>query len=117
MGAFGPAPSNTTAPAAPSNSTTPSSGGLACGAKREATARAAYNLTTYSYLYSGNFSNVTPLPQLGGMHSCESPPRVQKEGTNPHTPADIPMVFGTHHLFRGNSTEFQWQTSFAMQGM
>ena len=25
------------------------------------------------------------------------------------------MVFGTHHLFRGNSTEFQWQTSFAMQ--
>lgn len=27
------------------------------------------------------------------------------------------MVFGTHHLFRGNSTEFQWQTSFAMQGM
>lgn len=31
--------------------------------------------------------------------------------------ADIPMVFGTHHLFRGNSTEFQWQTSFAMQGM
>lgn len=26
------------------------------------------------------------------------------------------MVFGTHHLFRGHSTEFQWQTSFAMQG-
>jgi len=74
MGAFGSIPSNTTAPAAPSNSTTPSSGGLACGAKREATARAAYNLTTYSYLYSGNFSNVTPLPQLGGMHSCEPPP-------------------------------------------
>ncbi|KAK1834087.1 acetylcholinesterase [Podospora conica] len=98
MGAFGAAPSNTTtAPAAPSNSTA-SSGGLACGAKREATARAAYNLTTYSYMYSGNFSNVTPLPQLGGMHS-----------------SDIPMVFGTHHLFRGNSTEFQWQTSFAMQ--
>lgn len=83
MGAFGAVPSNTTTTttAIPSNSTTtpsnntttPSSGGLACGAKREATARAAYNLTTYSYLYSGNFSNVTPLPQMGGMHSCESP--------------------------------------------
>lgn len=76
MGAFGPVPSNTTTTTTiPSNGTTaPSSGGLACGAKREATARAAYNLTTYSYLYSGNFSNVTPLPQMGGMHSCEPPP-------------------------------------------
>lgn len=74
MGAFGPVPSNTTT-TIPSNGTTaPSSGGLACGAKREATARAAYNLTTYSYLYSGNFTNVTPLPQMGGMHSCEPPP-------------------------------------------
>lgn len=74
MGAFGPVPGNTTTTATPSNTTTPSSGGLACGAKREATARAAYNLTTYSYLYSGNFSNVTPLPQMGGMHSCKPPP-------------------------------------------
>lgn len=30
-------------------------------------------------------------------------------------PAELPLVFGTHHLFRGNSTEFEWQTSFAME--
>lgn len=29
--------------------------------------------------------------------------------------ADIPIVFGTHHLYRSNSTELEWQTSFAMQ--
>src|SRR5690349_8487942 len=29
--------------------------------------------------------------------------------------ADIPIVFGTHYQFRGNSTELEWQTSFAMQ--
>ena len=32
-------------------------------------------------------------------------------------PADIPIAFGTHYQFRGNSTELEWQTSFAMQGM
>lgn len=30
--------------------------------------------------------------------------------------ADIPLVFGTHDQFRGNSTELEWQTSYAMQG-
>jgi len=29
--------------------------------------------------------------------------------------AELPIVFGTHHLFRGNSTELEWQTSFAME--
>jgi len=32
-----------------------------------------------------------------------------------HVTAELPIVFGTHHLFRGNSTELEWQTSFAMQ--
>ncbi|KAK4209066.1 acetylcholinesterase [Rhypophila decipiens] len=71
---------------------------LSCGTKQQATARARFGLTTYSYMYAGNFSNVTPLPQLGGMHS-----------------SDLPIVFGTHFLFRGNSTELEWQTSFAME--
>ena len=32
--------------------------------------RNAYGLTTYRYLYSGNFSNITPRYWLAGMHSC-----------------------------------------------
>ncbi|KAK5659085.1 hypothetical protein OQA88_1174 [Cercophora sp. LCS_1] len=85
------------ATAAP-NATTPGADGLACGVKREAARRIAYGLTTYRYLYSGNFTNITPRYWLGGMHS-----------------SDIPLVFGTHHQYRGNSTELEWQTSFAMQ--
>jgi hypothetical protein len=37
-------------------------------------ARASHNLTTYRYLFSGNFSNITPRYWLGAMHSCTSPP-------------------------------------------
>jgi hypothetical protein len=29
--------------------------------------------------------------------------------------AELPIVFGTHDLFRGNSTELEWQTSYAME--
>jgi len=38
--------------------------------------RQANNLTVYSYLYSGNFTNITPRYWLGGMHSCWSHPVV-----------------------------------------
>ena len=31
--------------------------------------------------------------------------------------ADLPIVFGTHYQFRGNSTELEWETSYAEQGM
>lgn len=94
--AFQPFDANATAP--PNTTQSSLGAGLSCGAKREASNRSLYGLTTYSYLYSGNFSNITPRPWLGGMHS-----------------SDIPLVFGTHHLFRGNSTELEWQTSFAIQ--
>jgi hypothetical protein len=30
--------------------------------------------------------------------------------------AELPVIFGTHDLFRGNSTELEWQTSYAMEG-
>jgi hypothetical protein len=30
--------------------------------------------------------------------------------------AELPIVFGTHDLFRGNSTELEFQTSYAMEG-
>ena len=33
--------------------------------------REAAGLTTYRYIYSGNFSNVSPLPWMGAYHSCE----------------------------------------------
>jgi hypothetical protein len=32
-----------------------------------------------------------------------------------HT-AELPIVFGTHDLFRGNSTELEFQTSYSMEG-
>ncbi|KAK1836828.1 acetylcholinesterase [Podospora conica] len=84
-----------TSPPAP---TVPGTEGLACGIKREALNRVKYGLTTYRYLFSGDFINTTPRYWLGGMHCSE-----------------LPLVFGTHHLYRGNSTEFEWQTSFAME--
>ena len=55
-------------------------------------------MPVYRYMYSGNFTNITPRYWLGGMHS-----------------SDIPLVFGTHYQFRGPSTELEWQTSFAME--
>ncbi|KAK3391254.1 Alpha/Beta hydrolase protein [Podospora didyma] len=76
----------------------PGTAGLACGPVREAAKRNVYGLTTYRYLYSGNFTNIMPRYWLAGMHS-----------------SDIPLVFGTHADFRGNSTEFEYQTSYAME--
>lgn len=29
--------------------------------------------------------------------------------------AELPIVFGTHDIVRGQSTELEWQTSYAMQ--
>ncbi|KAH6649548.1 Alpha/Beta hydrolase protein [Chaetomium tenue] len=91
-------PFNINATTPPDGAGAPGAGGLACGSRREMDARAAYGLPTYVYLSSGNFSNITPRYWLGGMHS-----------------SDIPLVFGTHYQFRGNSTELEWQTSFAME--
>lgn len=55
-------------------------------------------LDTFSYFYAGNFSNISPAPWLGAYHSSE-----------------LPLIFGTHPDFRGESTEFEWETSRAMQ--
>ncbi|KAK4224257.1 acetylcholinesterase [Podospora fimiseda] len=72
--------------------------GLWCAIKQEVDKRVAHGLPAYRYIYSGNFSNVTPRYWLGGMHS-----------------SDIPLIFGTHNQVRGNSTQFQFETSFEMQ--
>ncbi|KAK7927141.1 Alpha/Beta hydrolase protein [Apiospora marii] len=57
-------------------------------------------LTTYRYLYSGNFSNITPASWLGATHSSE-----------------LPLIFGTHHQYNHNSTDFEWNVSHAMQDL
>lgn len=30
--------------------------------------------------------------------------------------AELPLIFGTHYEYRGNSTEFEWQVSYSMEG-
>ncbi|KAK7184989.1 hypothetical protein DPSP01_002816 [Paraphaeosphaeria sporulosa] len=69
-----------------------------CSVGREADKRVAHNMTTYRYLFKGNFSNITPRYWLGAMHSSE-----------------LPIVFGTHDLFRGNSTELEFETGYSME--
>jgi len=54
---------------------------------------------TYRYQYLGNFTNVSPLPWMGAYHSSE-----------------LPLLFGTHYEFRGNSTEYEYQVSHFMEG-
>ncbi|KAH7402066.1 Alpha/Beta hydrolase protein [Phaeosphaeria sp. MPI-PUGE-AT-0046c] len=69
-----------------------------CSVDKEANDRVAQNMTVYRYLFKGNFSNITPRYWLGSMHSSE-----------------LPLLFGTHDLFRGNSTPLEFETSRAMQ--
>ena len=30
--------------------------------------------------------------------------------------AELPLLFGTHYEYRGNSTEYEWQVALGMQG-
>ncbi|KAF2034179.1 alpha/beta-hydrolase [Setomelanomma holmii] len=62
--------------------------------------RYAANRTTFRYLYAGNFSNISPQWWEGAYHS-----------------SDLPMIFGTYGLARGNGTEFQKQVSEKMQDL
>ncbi|KAF6792639.1 chlorogenic acid esterase precursor [Colletotrichum sojae] len=71
-----------------------------CPVSQEAINREAAGLTTYYYEYAGNFSNISPLPWLGAMHSAE-----------------LPIIFGTHFQYRGNSTEFEWEVAEIMQDL
>ncbi|KAK8082796.1 Acetylcholinesterase [Apiospora saccharicola] len=60
-------------------------------AHRRAGADPSLGLSTYRYEYAGNFSNISPLPWVGATHSAE-----------------LPLLFGTHYEYRGNSTAFEW---------
>ncbi|KAF2769024.1 acetylcholinesterase [Teratosphaeria nubilosa] len=69
-----------------------------CPATESTRLRQQTDLTTYRYLYSGNFSNISPRNWMGAYHASE-----------------LPMLMGTHPNFRGDSTPLEYQTSFAMQ--
>ncbi|ORY61766.1 acetylcholinesterase [Pseudomassariella vexata] len=69
-----------------------------CSAWQSALTRLSVGLPVYRYEYAGNFSNISPDPWLGAYHESE-----------------LPLLFGTHPNFRGNSTQLEYETSFAMQ--
>lgn len=73
---------------------------IGCPVSAEAHRRAGSGLATYRYEYAGNFSNVSPLPWVGATHSAE-----------------LPLLFGTHYEYRGNSTAFEWNVSGGMQAL
>lgn len=69
-----------------------------CLAARSAILRQQADRKTYRWQYAGNFSNVSPLPWQAAYHS-----------------SDLPMLFGSHPDFRGNSTQEEYEVSEAMQ--
>jgi acetylcholinesterase len=71
-----------------------------CGMVAEAQIRESLSATTYRFEYSGNFSNLSPLPFMGAYHSSE-----------------LPMIFGTYGDVGGAGTRFQNETSEAMQDL
>ncbi|TGO65896.1 hypothetical protein BOTNAR_0073g00210 [Botryotinia narcissicola] len=71
-----------------------------CGVVAEAQIRQSLNASTYRFEYSGNFSNLSPLPFMGAYHSSE-----------------LPMIFGTFADVGGDGTRFQKDTSEAMQDL
>ena len=60
--------------------------------------RIAQGVSVYRFLYSGNYTNISPKPWMGTWHSTE-----------------LPLLFGTHTNYRGNSTPLEYETSTAMQ--
>ena len=60
--------------------------------------RIAQGVRVYRFLYSANFTNISPRPWLGSWHSTE-----------------LPLIFGTHSNYRRNSTLLEYETSFMMQ--
>ncbi|KAL5933557.1 hypothetical protein ACKVV7_005493 [Pyricularia oryzae] len=69
-----------------------------CPAFKTSLNRIQANAPTFRYEYFGNFTNVSPKPWMGAYHSGE-----------------LPMLFGTHGDFRGDSTQLERDTSAAMQ--
>ncbi|KAF5708094.1 triacylglycerol lipase V precursor [Fusarium mundagurra] len=73
---------------------------IVCPVAAEVKNRVKYGYPTYRYYYTGNFSNISPLPWIGATHSAE-----------------LPLLFGTHYEYRGNSTEYEWEVAEGMQSL
>ncbi|KAM0130692.1 hypothetical protein ACHAP3_007233 [Botrytis cinerea] len=73
---------------------------IACPVAQEVRARENVGLTTYRYQYTGNFTNISPLPWMGAYHSSE-----------------LPLLFDTHFLYRGNSTPYEYEVANTMQAL
>ncbi|KAK8214673.1 carboxylesterase [Phyllosticta capitalensis] len=69
-----------------------------CPATKMTYERLAVGRTTHRYFYAGNFTNISPRPWMGAYHESE-----------------LPLLFGTHADFRGNSTPFEYEVSHTMQ--
>lgn len=58
------------------------------------------NVTTFRYLYAGNFTNISPRWWFGAYHSSE-----------------LPLVFGTYDVARDKGTELEIKVSEKMQDL
>ncbi|KAK6000000.1 hypothetical protein QM012_003988 [Aureobasidium pullulans] len=76
---------------------------IACPVARDVTRRNLFPslYPTYRYLYTGNFSNISPVSWFGAYHSAE-----------------LPLLFGTHDEYgSGNSTAFEYTISQTMEAL
>ncbi len=71
-----------------------------CPTTQTARERYAANATTFRYMYSGNFSNISPRWWESAYHASE-----------------LPLVFGTYGIARGAGTEFEKSVSEKMQDL
>ncbi|KAK2017356.1 carboxylesterase [Colletotrichum eremochloae] len=68
-----------------------------CTATKTTNERLAAGRTTYRYYHEPVFKNISPHPWMGAYHGSE-----------------LPLIFGTHADFRGNSTPFEYELSHTM---
>ncbi|KAI4718785.1 chlorogenic acid esterase precursor [Aureobasidium sp. EXF-10727] len=76
---------------------------IACPVAEDVARRALFPTLypTYRYLYTGNFSNISPVSWFGAYHSSE-----------------LPLIFGTHDEYGpGNSTAFEYAVSETMEAL
>lgn len=87
--------------------------------------RAKYGYPVYRYFYEGNFTNISPLPWIGAAHSSKFILHSLGLARATHIcltwsncfPVELPLIFGTHYEYRGNSTEFEWETSYGLEAL
>ncbi|KAK2027048.1 carboxylesterase [Colletotrichum zoysiae] len=68
-----------------------------CPTTKTTNERLAAGRTTYRYFHEAVFNNTSPRPWMGAYHGSE-----------------LPLIFGTHADFRGNSTPFEYELSHTM---